>query len=43
MPEYITDNIEISFDSDGEDFDEGNSDEENSDEENLYLKYFEWF
>ena len=43
MPEYITDNIEISFDSDGEDFGQGNSDEENSDEENLYLKYFEWF
>ena len=28
MPEYITDNIEISYD------DKGNSDEENSNEEN---------
>ena len=33
-PEYITDNVEISSDSEREDFDEGNSNQENSDEEN---------
>ena len=32
MPEYLTDNIEISSDSDREDSDEENSNEENSDE-----------
>ena len=35
MPEYITDDIEISSDSDKEDFDEENSSEEDSDEQNL--------
>ena len=35
MPEYITDDIEISSDSDKEDSDEENSSEENSDEQNL--------
>ena len=35
MPEYITDNIEISSDSDRENSDEKNSNEENSDEENF--------
>ena len=35
MPEYITDDIEISSnDSDQENFDEKNSDEENFNEEN---------
>ena len=34
MPEYITDNIEISSDSDIENFDEENSNEENSNKEN---------
>ena len=34
MSEYITDNIEISSDSDRKDFDEKFSTEENSDEEN---------
>ena len=35
MPEYITDNIEISSDgSDREDSNEENSNQENSDEEN---------
>ena len=35
MPEYITDNIEVSYDdSDIEDFDEKISNEEDSDEEN---------
>ena len=34
MPEYITDDIEISPDSDGKDLDEENSNEQNSDEEN---------
>ena len=34
MPEYITDDIEISSDSDGENSDEENSSEENFDEEN---------
>ena len=34
ISEYITDNVEISFDSDREDSDEQNSNEENSDEEN---------
>ena len=35
MPEFITDNIEISFhDSDKEDSDEENSNEENCDKEN---------
>ena len=34
MPEYVTDNIEISSDSDREDSDEVNSDETNSNEEN---------
>ena len=34
IPEYITDNIEISSDSDREDSDEEISNEENSDEEN---------
>ena len=33
-PEYITDNIKSSSDSDREDFDEENSNEENSNEEN---------
>ena len=33
MPEYITDGIEISSDSDRKDYDEKNSDEENFDEE----------
>ena len=33
MPENTTDKIEISSDSDREDFDKGNSNEENSDEE----------
>ena len=32
---YITDDIEISSNSDREDFDEENSNEENSDEENF--------
>ena len=31
MPDYITDDIEISSDSDREDFDEENSNEENCD------------
>ena len=31
MPDYITDEIEISSDSDREDFDEENSNEENCD------------
>ena len=36
MPEYITNDIEISFDdSDSEDPGEENSDKENSDEENF--------
>ena len=35
MLEYITDNIEICSDSDGEDSDEENSNEDNSDEENF--------
>ena len=35
MPEYITDDIEISSDSDKEDSDEENSSEEDSDEQNL--------
>ena len=40
MPKYITDNVEISNDSDREDLDEKSSDEENfneekSDEENF--------
>ena len=34
MPEYITDGIKISSDSDKENSDKENSDEENSDEEN---------
>ena len=34
MSEYITENIEITSDSDREDPDEGNSNEENSDQEN---------
>ena len=34
MPEYITDHIEISSDSDREDSDQKISNEENSDEEN---------
>ena len=34
MPEYITDDIEISSDSDREDSDEENCNEENSDENN---------
>ena len=34
MPEDITGNIEITFDSDREDPDEGNSNEENSGQEN---------
>ena len=34
MPEYITDNIEISSDSDREVSDEENSNKENSDEKN---------
>ena len=34
MPEYITDDIEISSDSDRENSDEVNSDETNSNEEN---------
>ena len=33
MSQFITDNIEISSDSDREDFDEENSKQENSDEE----------
>ena len=32
MPEYITEDIEIHFDSDREDSDEENSDDENSNE-----------
>ena len=32
MPEYITEDIEIYFDSDREDSDEENSDDENSNE-----------
>ena len=35
MSEYLTDDIEVSFDSDREDSDEENSSEENSDEENF--------
>ena len=35
ISEYITDDIEISTDSDREDSDEENSNEENSDEENF--------
>ena len=35
MPEYITDNIEISSDSDREKSDEENCNEENSVEENI--------
>ena len=35
MPEYITDDIELSSDSDREDSDEENCNEENSDEENF--------
>ena len=35
IPDYITDNIVISSDSDREDSDEENSNEENSDEENF--------
>ena len=35
MPEYITDDIEISSDSDREDSDEEKSNEENSDKENF--------
>ena len=35
MPEYFTNDIEISSDSDREDSDEENSNEENSDEENV--------
>ena len=38
IPEYITEEIEISSDSDREDFDEENSNVENSDEENLMKK-----
>ena len=34
MPEYITDDVEISSNSDREDSDEKNFNEENSDEEN---------
>ena len=34
MPEYITDGMKISSDSDKENSDKENSDEENSDEEN---------
>ena len=34
MPEYITDDIEISSESDREDSDEENSNEENPNEEN---------
>ena len=34
MPKYITDNIEISSDSDREDSDEENSNKKSSDEEN---------
>ena len=34
MPQYFTDNTEISSDSDREDSDEENYNEENSDEEN---------
>ena len=34
IPNYTTDDIEISSDSDNENFDEENSDEQNSDEEN---------
>ena len=34
MPEYINDDIEISSDSDREDYDEENSNGESSDEEN---------
>ena len=34
MPEYINDGIEISSDSDREDYDEENSNGESSDEEN---------
>ena len=34
VPEYITDDIEISSDSDGEISNEENTDEENFDEEN---------
>ena len=33
IPKYITDDIEISSDSNREDSDEGNSNEENSDED----------
>ena len=35
MPDYITDNIEISSDSDRGEFEEENSNEENSDAENV--------
>ena len=38
MPEYITDDIEISFDSDRVDSDEEISNEENSDKENCNEK-----
>ena len=34
MPDYITDDVEISFDSDEENSSEENSNEENSDEDN---------
>ena len=34
IPKYITEDIEVSSDSDRKDFDEENSDEENSNEEN---------
>ena len=38
MPEYITDDIEISFDSDRVDSDEEISNEENSDKDNCNEK-----
>ena len=38
MTEYITDNKEISSDSDREDYDEENSNEQNPDEKNFERK-----